>query len=118
MQNIRIIQLDPDEPGFDNYHYVSFPDSLVYSIFPGSVDEEVADLTKSTMFNTNLVRFTYTSFTQPKQVVDYNMDTRVKTVVHEERVLGPGFDASRYVSKRYPAFDSVLSISLVSQYIE
>jgi oligopeptidase B len=79
---------------------VSFSESPVYSIWPGSVDEEVADLSKSTLYDTNTLRFTYTSFTQPKQVIDYNMDTRQLTVVHEERVLGPGYDSNLYVSKR------------------
>lgn len=78
----------------------------MFSIWPGSVDEEVADLSKSVLFDTNLLRYTYTSFIQPKQVVDYNMDTRVKVVVHEERVLGPGYDQSLYVSKRLWATSS------------
>ena len=99
MQNIRIVNLEIGG-GFDVYHYVSFSESSVYSIWPGSVDEEVADLSKSVSFDTNLLRFTYTSFVQPKQVVDYNMDTKFKHVVHEERVLGPGYDRSLYVSKR------------------
>ena len=99
MQNIRIVNLGPDTR-FETYHYVSFPEGMVYSLWPGSVDEEVADLSKSTLFDTNVLRFTYTSFTQPKQVIDYNMDNRVKTVVHEERVLGPAYDSSLYVEKR------------------
>jgi oligopeptidase B len=44
---------------FDTYHYVSFTDSIVYSVWPGSVDEEVADLSKSMLYNTNLVRQVY-----------------------------------------------------------
>ena len=99
VQNIRIISL-LENGSLDTYHYVSFSEGTVYSLWPGSVDEEVADLSKSMMFDTNLLRFTYTSFTQPKQVIDYNMDTRVKTVVHEERVLGPGYDPNLYISKR------------------
>lgn len=79
---------------------MSFADGVVYSLFPGSVDEEVADLSKSTLFDTNILRFTYTSFVQPKQVIDYNMDTRVRTVVHEQRVLGPAFNRDFYVQKR------------------
>ncbi len=55
MQNIRVINLEEDGH-FDSYHYVSFPDSIVYSIWPGSVDEEVADLSKNTLYNTNLLR--------------------------------------------------------------
>ncbi|KAG5461154.1 MAG: prolyl oligopeptidase, partial [Olpidium bornovanus] len=68
---------------FDSYHYVSFSE-VVYSLWPVSTNEEVADLSKSVLFDTNLLRYTYTSFIQPKQVIDYNMDTRTSTVVHEE----------------------------------
>lgn len=99
MQNIRIVNLDPGA-GFETFHYVTFTDGLVYSIWPGSVDEEVADLSKSVLFDTNVLRFTYTSFAQPKQVIDYNMDTKERVVVHEGRVLGPAYDPSAYVSKR------------------
>lgn len=99
MKNIRIVNLDVGG-GFDTFHYVPFPEGLVYSIFPGSVDEEVADLSHSTLFDTNCLRFTYTSFVQPKQVIDYNMDTRSRTVVHEERVFGPAYDRTMYTQKR------------------
>lgn len=85
LQNVRIVDLT--EPGFTSYHYVSFSE-MVYSLWPGSVNEEVADLTKATQFDTDILRYTYTSFVQPKQVVDYNMNTRTWTVVHEERVGG------------------------------
>lgn len=50
--------------------------------------------------STNILRFTYTSFVQPKQEIDYNMDTKTKTVVYEEQVEGPGFDSELYVAKR------------------
>ncbi|KAI8809168.1 prolyl oligopeptidase [Cladochytrium replicatum] len=98
MQNVRILQLNDDT--FSTYHYVSFSDT-VYSLWPGAVDDEVADLTKAMQFDTNILRFTYSSFTQPKQVVDYNMDTREMTVVHEEKVAGSiPYDQAMYTSKR------------------
>ncbi|KAJ3080651.1 hypothetical protein HK102_002905, partial [Quaeritorhiza haematococci] len=98
LQNVRIVDLTV--PGFSTYHYVSFSE-MVYSLWPGSVNEEVADLIKSTQFDTNVLRFTYTSLVQPKQVVDYDMDTRTMTVVHEEKVGGIiPYDPSMYTSKR------------------
>jgi len=95
LQNVRIVDLRGE--GFGTYHYVSFSDT-VYSLWPGSVNEEVADLSRSTLFDTNVLRFTYTTFTQPKQVVDYNMDARTMTVVHEEKV--DSYDPNSYASKR------------------
>jgi oligopeptidase B len=79
LQNVRIVDLTA--PGFWTYHYISFSDP-VYSLLAGSVDEEAADLAKSTLFDTNILRFTYTSFTQPKQVIDYDMNLRTMTVCY------------------------------------
>ncbi|KAJ3403427.1 hypothetical protein HDV05_007829, partial [Chytridiales sp. JEL 0842] len=98
LQNVRIVDISSPQTDFSTYHYISFPEN-VYSLLPGAVDEEAADLAKSTVFDTNLLRFTYTSFTQPKQVVDYDMNSRTLTVVEEEKVSG-GYDRSLYVSKR------------------
>ncbi|KAJ3123056.1 hypothetical protein HK098_002239, partial [Nowakowskiella sp. JEL0407] len=98
LQNVRVVDLRV--PGFSAYHYISFSDA-VYSLWPGSVNEEVADLTKFSQYDTSLFRFTYTSFTQPKQVIDYDMDLRTTDVVHEENVNGVyPYDPSIYTSKR------------------
>ena len=61
LQNVRIVDLRV--AGFVSYHYVSFSE-LVYSLWPGSINEEVADLTKASQFDTDILRFTYTSFVQ------------------------------------------------------
>jgi oligopeptidase B len=98
MQNIRIVDLNQND--FDSFHYVNFSDGIVYSLWPSSVDEEVADLSKASQYDTNILRFTYSSFTQPRQIIDYNMDTRVRTVVHEQMIMGPGYNPDLYVSKR------------------
>lgn len=98
LQNVRIVDLRV--PGFSAYHYISFSEQ-VYSLWPGSVKEEIADLTKAASFDTDKLRFTYTSFVQPKQVIDYNMDTRIMEVIHEEKVNGIiPYDMSLYTSKR------------------
>ncbi|KAJ3135219.1 hypothetical protein HK101_004262, partial [Irineochytrium annulatum] len=98
LQNVRVIDLTAE--GFNTYHYVSFSET-VYSLLPRSVDEEVADLSKAVQYDTGVLRFTYTSFIQPKQVVDYDMVTRTMTVVEEEKVGGPfPYDPSLYISKR------------------
>ena len=98
LQNIRILDLRDD--GFTNYHYVGFPEG-VYSVWPGSVHEDEANLINAIQYDTTIFRFTYTSFIQPKQVIDYNMDSRTMTVVHEERVGGPiEYDPLLYASRR------------------
>ncbi|KAI9189003.1 hypothetical protein H9P43_000430 [Blastocladiella emersonii ATCC 22665] len=86
LQNVRVIDLADES--LQTFHYISFSDP-VYSLWPMTVSEEVADLSKQVLFPTATLRYTYTSFVQPKQVVDYDMDARTFTIVHEERVCGP-----------------------------
>lgn len=50
-------------------------------------------------FNTNVLRFGYSSLTTPSSTFDYNMDTKVKTLLKQQEVLG-GFDKSKYESER------------------
>ncbi|KAJ3151283.1 hypothetical protein HDU89_002122 [Geranomyces variabilis] len=95
LQNVRIVDLSYS--GFNAYHYMSFGET-VYSLWPGTVREEERSLAKASHFDTHLFRFTYTSFVQPKQVVDYDMAERTMTVVYEEHIAG--YDPSLYASKR------------------
>ena len=98
LQNIRIVDLRED--GFTNYHYVRFSEN-VYSLWPGSVHEEEANLINSVQYDTNIFCFTYTSFVQPKQVIDYDMDKGTMTVIHEEKVGGSiHYDQTLYSSRR------------------
>jgi oligopeptidase B len=50
-------------------------------------------------FNTNVLRYHYSSLTTPNSTFDYNMDTKGKTLLKQQEVLG-GFDKSQYVSER------------------
>ena len=59
----------------------------------------VASISYNPDFNTNLLRFGYASMTTPGSVYDYNMDTRQKTLLKQQEVLG-GFDREHYVSER------------------
>ncbi|KXS09897.1 hypothetical protein M427DRAFT_74808 [Gonapodya prolifera JEL478] len=114
LQNVRIVYLgdsdacraralsaNPPAPDFSTYHYISFSDP-VYSVFPSSVDEEVADLSKQSLWGTTTLRFQYSSFVQPKQVLDYDMERREVVVVHEEGVGGKmyPYDRTLYSSRR------------------
>ena len=88
----------------ENY-YLEF-DSETYSIFTNTNME----------YNTNLLRLNYSSFNQPNQVIDFNMDTRKKNILKEQEVLDPNFDSKNYKSKRLWAksYDgNLIPISLV-----
>ncbi len=51
-------------------------------------------------FNTDILRYTYNSLNTPTSVVDFNMKTRVKTVLKEQEVLGDDFDKDNYQTER------------------
>ena len=50
-------------------------------------------------FDTPVLRFRYMSMTTPNSTFDYDMNTRQKTLLKEDEVLG-GFDKSNYVTER------------------
>lgn len=49
-------------------------------------------------FNTNMLRFSYSSLVTPASVFDYNMDTEARELKKETPVLG-GYDRSQYKSE-------------------
>jgi oligopeptidase B len=64
---------------------------------------------------THVLRYEYSSLTTPDSVFDYDMDSRERTLLDEEEVLGD-FDKTHYVTERLaaPARDGTLvPISLV-----
>ena len=50
-------------------------------------------------FNTTTVRFNYQSMVTPSSVYDYDMNTRRRTLLKQQEVLG-GYDAARYEGRR------------------
>lgn len=50
-------------------------------------------------FDTNILRFGYTSMTTPSSVFDINLDTKEKELLKQQEVVG-GYDESLYDSKR------------------
>lgn len=68
--------------------YISFKENT-YSAYP-SVNPD---------FNTNILRYSYTSLTTPNSVYDYNMDTKEKTLLKQQEVVG-GYDPEQYTSER------------------
>jgi oligopeptidase B len=66
---------------------IQFPEPT-YAFFEGANPE----------FNTNILRFTYTSLITPASVFDYNMDTQERELKKETEVLG-GYDKTQYESE-------------------
>jgi oligopeptidase B len=69
-------------------HCVHF-DEPAYMAFPSDNHD----------IDTPLLRYTYTSLTTPKSVFDYNMVTRDKQMLKQDKVLG-GFDGANYQTER------------------
>jgi oligopeptidase B len=51
-------------------------------------------------FDTKILRYSFNSLTTPPSVIDFNMETREKTVLKETEILGGKFDKKNYESKR------------------
>ncbi len=85
-------------------HRVTFPEP-VYSTFPSANAE----------WDATLYRFSYQSLVTPSSVFDYDMETRERTLLKEQPVLG-GYDRAAYVSERIHATASdgtAVPVSLV-----
>lgn len=59
----------------------------------------VAGMSYNPEFDTNVLRYSYASLTTPSSTFDYNMDTKAKTLLKQQEVLG-GFNKENYVSER------------------
>ncbi|WP_299274894.1 S9 family peptidase [uncultured Psychroserpens sp.] len=51
-------------------------------------------------FNTEILRYSYNSLTNPSSVIDFNMKTKTKEIKKEQAVLDPNFDKDNYTSER------------------
>ncbi len=80
VDQIRISDLD----GTSNVHYVNFPEPTYY-FEPGSNYE----------FNTDILRFEYSSLVTPHSTIDYHMDTHEWELLKEDNIIG--YDKSQYV---------------------
>jgi oligopeptidase B len=69
-------------------HYVDFGEPT-YDAYIGTNPE----------FNTNTLRFIYTSLTTPGSTFDYHLDTKIKDLKKEQAVIGD-FNKNNYVSER------------------
>ena len=89
-----------------NSHYLEFSDPT-YTAFIGLNLE----------FNTEKLRFGYTSLTKPSSTLEYDMKEKTTKVLKEQEVLGGKFFAENYISERIwaPSRDgkNAIPISLV-----
>lgn len=82
LTNLRVMNWNGED------HYLDFGEETYSARF--STNPE---------FDTDLLRYSYSSLTTPYSTFDYNMVTKEKTLLKEEEVLG-GFDKTNYETKR------------------
>ena len=51
-------------------------------------------------YDTNVLRYNYTSLTTPYSVIDYNVETQEEEIKKQQEVLGGKFDSKNYTSER------------------
>ena len=71
-----------------NEHYIDFGEA-VYSAYP-SINPS---------FNTNILRYQFSSLLTPQSTFDYDMDMKVSTLLKQKEVVG-GYDLENYHSER------------------
>jgi oligopeptidase B len=99
LDNIRILEMDSQKD-----HYIHF-DEPTYSL----------NFSNNPEFGSNLLRFSYSSLTTPQTIFDYNMITREKVLLKQQKIIGD-FNPDDYASEMVfaPAQDGVMvPVSLV-----
>ena len=86
LRQIRVIKWDDKSD-----YYLEF-DEDAYTTYVSNNPE----------FDTNLLRFSYTSLTTPNSIYDLNMNTKEKKLLKQEEVVGD-FDPGNYVTERHYA---------------
>ncbi len=84
-----LIQLRVIKWADESEHYIEFNDPA-YTAGPSANPE----------FDTEILRFSYTSLTTPQTTYDYNMVTKSKTLLKQQEVLGGTFSSDNYTSER------------------
>jgi oligopeptidase B len=86
LRRLRVTALDTGET-----HYVGFEEAA-YGVFVGANPE----------FETNTLRFSYSSLVTPNSVCDYDLVNRTRTLLKRDAVLG-GYEPSNYRIERVTA---------------
>lgn len=99
LRAIRIINWDGDE------HYMKFNDPAYLATTSSNLD-----------FDTDMLRYTYSSLTTPNSTFEYNMRTKEQVLLKQEEVLDSNFTPDKYTSERLYATakdGTLVPISLV-----
>ena len=85
--------------GLNQMHIKRWDNSKEYYL-PFDTETYGAGAMSNPDFDSQILRYGYSSLTTPSSIIDFNMDTQQKTVLKETEVLGGSFDKDNYESKR------------------
>lgn len=83
LRTIRIMKWGGEE------HYIKFNDPAYLAYTNANLD-----------FNTNVLRYNYSSLTTPNSTYEYNMKTKEQVLLKQDEVLEAGFSSDNYTSER------------------
>jgi oligopeptidase B len=94
----NFLVVDERKDGLTNLHVINFNTKAEHYINFGE-ETYTANLSKNYSFDTEFLRFDYSSLTTPNSVFNYNMNTRNKILLKREEVVGD-FNPANYESRR------------------
>ncbi|MBK5210380.1 MAG: S9 family peptidase [Flavobacteriaceae bacterium] len=83
LRTIRIMKWGGDE------HYIKFNDPAYLAYANANLD-----------FNTDVLRYNYSSLTTPNSTYEYNMKTKEQVLLKQDEVLEAGFSSDNYTSEQ------------------
>lgn len=94
----QYLVLEERQNGLSQLHVISWDGKVDYLI-DFSEPTYTVELNVNVDFDTEVLRYSYTSLITPNSVYDFNMRTRNKTLLKQQEVLG-GYDGRLYESQR------------------
>lgn len=85
--------------GLTQIRVIKWADNSEYYLDFGE-EAYLAYISTNPDFDTDLLRYGYTSLTTPSSTFDYDMNTKAKTLLKQQEVLGD-FDPGNYVTERH-----------------
>jgi len=94
----KFIVLNERKEGLTQFRVLNHENNSEHLI---DMDEEsyTAHISKNVEFGTNIFRFAFSSLKTPTAIYDYNLDSKVKELKKQTKVIG-GYNPSEYITKR------------------
>ena len=91
--------LEERNNGLDKVRFKKWDGSQDYYL-PFDEETYTVGVYSNPEFDTDVIRYSYNSFTTPNSIIDFNMNSQEKTVLKEQEVMGGKFVKSNYKSER------------------